>query len=110
MQDLSEATPTDMDVHILLSDISFSNAEIGAYQVLLTMARQLQRKDIAGLLEDTLEHEEDDLQKMLDLLPGLVEISPENSPRRRNRLPHTDRRTTIDTPISFCYSNYRFGV
>ena len=68
-------TPGDMDIHVALTDVCFGSAEIGQYQGMLTMVRALKRHDIAGLLEQTLQREEEDLQEMTAILNDLINLS-----------------------------------
>lgn len=75
MQLMPNASPLDMDVHAAMTDVTFGNTEIGMYQGMLTMARVLKQKEIVHLLEDTLQHEENDMQQVTGILNQLIDIS-----------------------------------
>ena len=49
--------------------------EIGIYQGLLGMARELGERDMVNLLQQTIEHEQLDLSAMQELLPALLRDS-----------------------------------
>jgi ferritin-like metal-binding protein YciE len=68
-------SPADMDVHVAMTDISFGQMEIGAYQGMVDMARELGQQDVATMLQHNLEEEQDDIWQMQQLLPELIRES-----------------------------------
>jgi ferritin-like metal-binding protein YciE len=74
MDAMPDATPLDMDTHLAMTDISFGSAEIGTYQSMLTLAKMGKHAGVAHILEETLQHEEEDLQKMQSLLCSLSSL------------------------------------
>ncbi|MHB0934942.1 MAG: DUF892 family protein [Armatimonadota bacterium] len=72
---MPEMTPADTDVHVAMTDIGVGHLEIGMYQGILVMAKELGNQDIATIVKDLIEHEQQDLRAMQELLPALVRES-----------------------------------
>ncbi|MHB0935888.1 MAG: DUF892 family protein [Armatimonadota bacterium] len=72
MQEMPDATPADMDVHLCIADIKFGHSEIGAYQAMIDMAKAINRTDVVDLLQDNFRSEQRDVQQMQNLLPTLI--------------------------------------
>lgn len=72
---MSQASAIDTDVHIAMTDTSFSTWEVGMYQAMLTMARASKQQEVVKTLEGLIQHEEEDLQRMQDILTALTDIS-----------------------------------
>jgi ferritin-like metal-binding protein YciE len=75
MQHLPQSTAADMDVHLAMTDLTFGQAEIGIYEGLIDMAQALNCSDAINLLQDNLQHEQQDVQQIRNLLPTLINQS-----------------------------------
>jgi ferritin-like metal-binding protein YciE len=75
MEMMPKMSPLDMDVHIAMSDLGFCTAEVGMMQGLLTMARVLNNPKVIQLLEETLQFEENDLQKLQGIFSDLFAVT-----------------------------------
>ncbi len=69
----AEATPLDRDVHLAMTDINFGTAEIGVYRDMLTMARTVNHPELIAILNESVQQEEADLQRMQGVLAHLIE-------------------------------------
>lgn len=72
MQALPNMNPMDMDAHLAITDISFGHSEIGKYQGMLNLAKVLNRNDVVNLLQDNLNSEQQDLEKMQHILSEII--------------------------------------
>jgi len=79
MQAMPSATKADMDMHLVINDITMGNWEIGIYQTLLDMAKALNQRDVINLLQENLSHEKEDLQKMQAILPNFIKQSQQKA-------------------------------
>lgn len=78
-QEIPNMSPADMDVHVAITDLSVGQMEIGLYQGMCNMALVLKQQEIADLLQQNLSHEQQDTQKVQQLLPNLINMSQQGS-------------------------------
>ena len=69
----SDATPLDVDAHLAMTDINFGTSELGIYRDMLTMARAVNHPELIALLNESVQREEGDIQRMQDVLAHLIE-------------------------------------
>lgn len=72
MDNMPAMLPADMDVHLAVNDIAFGHLEVGYYQAMIAMAKEIGETDVVDLLKENLRHEHEDLREMQQLLPTLT--------------------------------------
>jgi ferritin-like metal-binding protein YciE len=75
MKEMPNMTSEDMDAHLAITDAGFGEMEEGIYQSMILMAQTLGKDGVASKLKQTMDHEVQDLEKMQNFLPTLIEQS-----------------------------------